>query len=322
MKFAALFICASTAVIGTSVAAEPEYDAVEKWLKPASGQETLGPAHGDVAVSQNGDVYVSVLNSPNGGIQVFNAEGEYLRNVPGAPNDFHGFVIHKEAAGEFIYGARLGGQTILKMQLDGKVVLQMDGSLIPAELVRKRNGKPTLRLTAVDVAPDGRIFAVDGYSSDMIHIFSAEGEYLKSFGGKKAPYSFKTCHKIAIDTRYNPPRIICVDRENRRVVQLSIDGEVLHVIPDMKRPAAVAIHGDLAAIAEIEGRVSLIDKAGKTVRTVGHNTVKEQTATNKVKPEDWRTGILMAPHGLDFDSQGNLFVTEYSIHGRVLRYDQ
>jgi hypothetical protein len=208
MKFAALFICASTAVIGTSVAAEPEYDAVEKWLKPASGQETLGPAHGDVAVSQNGDVYVSVLNSPNGGIQVFNAEGEYLRNVPGAPNDFHGFVIHKEAAGEFIYGARLGGQTILKMQLDGKVVLQMDGSLIPAELVRKRNGKPTLRLTAVDVAPDGRIFAVDGYSSDMIHIFSAEGEYLKSFGGKKAPYSFKTCHKIAIDTRYNPPRII------------------------------------------------------------------------------------------------------------------
>jgi hypothetical protein len=113
-----------------------------------------------------------------------------------------------------------------------------------------------------------------------------------------------------------------VDRENRRVVQLSIDGKVLHVIPDMKRPAAVAIHGDLAAIAEIEGRVSLIDKAGKTVRTVGHNTVKEQTATNKVKPEDWRTGILMAPHGLDFDSQGNLFVTEYSIYGRVLRYDQ
>ena len=322
MKVSALFLVASLGVVCTTPAAEPEYDAVEKWLKPAPGQETLGPAHGDVAVSENGDVYVSVLNSPNGGIQVFNANGEYLRNVPDAPNDFHGFVIHKEAGGEFIYGARLSGQTILKMQLDGKVVLQIDGSLIPGEFVREIKGKPTLRLTAVDVAPDGRIFAVDGYSSDMIHIFSVEGQYLQSFGGKKAPYSFKTCHKIAIDTRFDPPQIICVDRENRRVVQLSIDGEVLNVIPDMKRPAAVAIHGDLAAIAEIEGRVSLIDKAGKTVRTVGHNTVKEQTATNKVKPEDWRTGILMAPHGLDFDSHGNLFVTEYSIYGRVVRYDQ
>jgi hypothetical protein len=303
-----------------TAAAGPEYMAVEGWLKPASDMETIGQAHGDVAVSSNGDVYVSVGGS-RGGVQVFNSDGMFLRNVPNAPDDFHGFVIHKEATGEFIYGARLSGQSILKMQLDGRIVLSIAGSTIPQELVRMRDGKPNLRLTNVDVAPDGRIFAVDGYSSDVIHIFDANGKYLESFGGRAAPFEFKTCHKIAIDTRFDPPRILCCDRENRRVVHLSIDGKVLSVVKEMKRPAAVTIFRDWAAIAEIEGRVSLIDKDGMTVATLGANDVQAQTATNKVKPSEWRTGILMAPHGLDFDSHGNLFVSEYNLYGRVVRYN-
>lgn len=298
----------------------PDYAAVTGWLKPAPGMETIGQAHGDVAVASNGDVYVSV-GGARGGVQVFNAAGSYLRNVPNAPADFHGFVIHKEPAGEFIYGARLVGQSILKMQLDGRIVLSIAGSTIPPELVRMRDGKPNLRLTHVDVTPDGRIFAVDGYASDLIHIFDANGKYLDSFGGKKDPFGFRTCHKIAIDTRFNPLRILCCDRENRRVVHLSLDGKVLNVIQEMKRPAAVAVHGDLAAIAEIEGRVSLLDREGRTVATLGANDVKGQTATNKVKPADWRPGILTAPHGLDFDSHGNLFVTEYNVYGRVVRYN-
>ncbi|MGZ0169611.1 MAG: hypothetical protein ACKVHE_08645 [Planctomycetales bacterium] len=309
-----------TGSFASTSGADPQYSAVKDWLKPAPDMQTIGQAHGDVAVASNGDVYVSVGGS-RGGLQVFDKTGKYLRNVPNAPADFHGFVIHKEKAGEFIYGARLSGQSILKMQLDGRIVLSIAGSTIPPELVRMRNGKPGLRLTNVDVAPDGRIFAVDGYSSDVIHIFNADGKYLDSFGGKAAPFGFRTCHKIAIDGRFDPPRILCCDRENRRVVHLSIDGKVLNVVKGMLRPAAVAVHGDLAAIAEIEGRVSLLDKEGNTVLQLGANDVKAQTATNKVKPADWRTGILTAPHGLDFDSHGNLFVTEYNVFGRVVRYD-
>jgi hypothetical protein len=49
--------------------------------------------------------------------------------------------------------------------------------------------------------------------------------------------------------------------------------------------------------------------------------VKEQTATNKVPPAEWKTGILTAPHGIDFDRSGDLFVTEFNMYGRALRYD-
>ncbi|HEX4129796.1 MAG TPA: hypothetical protein VHZ24_07120 [Pirellulales bacterium] len=322
MKTTVPFLVAMLMFASRLPAAELEYHAVEGWLKPASQMHTIGPAHGDVAVSAAGDVYVSVLGGPRPGLQVFGSDGKYLRNVPGAPSDFHGFVIHREPGGEFIYGARVGGQSVIKMQLDGKVLLTIDGATIPTEFKKVEKGKPILRLTAVDVAPDGRIFVVDGYSSDYIHVFDAQGQYQKSFGGRAAPYGFRTAHKIAIDTRFDPPRIACCDRANRRLVHLSLDGKMLGVVPDLKLPAAVVMYGDLAAVAEIEGRVSLLDKHGKTVKTLGENSVKEQTATNKVPPADWRTGILTAPHGLAFDRDGNLFVTEFNMFGRVVRYDR
>ena len=189
--------------LAASLAAD-DYQAVPNWLSPAEGMETIGPAHGDVAVSSTGDVYVSV-GGPRGGIQVFDNSGKYLRNVPDAPNDFHGFVIRETGGEEFIYGARLAGQSILKMTLDGKVVLQIDAGMIPDDFKRKlRNDKIGVRLTCVDVLPDGRIVAVDGYSSDYIHIFAANGKYERSFGGKAEPYGFKTCHKLCVDTPLRP----------------------------------------------------------------------------------------------------------------------
>jgi len=309
-----------TALCTTAFAADLNFAAVENWIKPAPGSATIGAAHGDVAVSSNGDVYVSINGPVNGGLQVFDSSGKYLHNVPNAPNDLHGFVIRKIGGEEFILGASVLGHSVLKMKLDGKITMKFDASQIPDDYKNLNAAHPVL-LTAVDVAPDGRIFVVDGYGRDFIHIVSADGKYLDSFGGRQAPYNFTILHKICIDTRFDPPQILGTDRENRRVVRMSLDGDILQVIPEMKRPAAVAVFGDLAVIAEIEGRLSFLDREGNTVMTLGENDIKEQTATNKVKPEDWRPGILTAPHGLDFDTDGNLLVSEFNEFGRIVRYD-
>jgi hypothetical protein len=92
----------------------------------------------------------------------------------------------------------------------------------------------------MDVAPNGDLYVVDGYSSDVIHRFDGDGRYLASFGGKAAPYEFDILHKIAIDTRFEPVRIIATDRLNNRVVHLGLDGEFLGVVnADLLLPAAV-----------------------------------------------------------------------------------
>src|SRR5437667_9407482 len=81
---------------------EIEYPAVPDWLKLPSERPQIGNMHGDVAVSSKGDVYVSVMD-PKAGLQVYAPDGKFLRNVPDAPSDLHGFVIRKQPDGEFIF---------------------------------------------------------------------------------------------------------------------------------------------------------------------------------------------------------------------------
>jgi hypothetical protein len=293
------------------------YTVVPNWAKVPSGEKQIGSMHGDVAVSSAGEVYVSVQGGPKAGVQVYSAEGKYLRNVSGAPTDFHGFVIRKMDNGEFIYGARLGGQVILKLTLEGKVKLNIPASAIPN---KHKNGN-RVRLTAMDVAPNGDLFVVDGYSSDKIHHFDKAGKYIKSFGGKKE-FGTKTLHKICIDTRYDPPRILGADREGLRLIHISLEGKFLGVYAkDVLRPAAVAVHGDLAVTGEIKGRATLYDKAGKIVAQLGHNTKPGETATNRLAPAKWRPGFFSAPHGVAFNAVGDLFVAEYTVFGRIHRFN-
>src|SRR5262245_39568740 len=221
-----------------------DFKAAPTWLQLPPGREQLGNMHGDVAVSSTGDVYVSVQD-PQAGLQVYAPDGRFLRNVPDAPADFHGFVIRRQPDGEFIFGPTLRGQTIVKMTLEGKVVLTIPASAIPDEFkVRNaRSGQLAVLLTGMDVAPNGDLYVTDGYASDYIHRFDKAGKYLASFGGKKEPYNFSTLHKLAIDTRFQPARLIACDRANDRVVHLSLDGQFLGVVAkDLLLPAAIALY--------------------------------------------------------------------------------
>lgn len=312
-----------TAAAFCAQAAAINFEAVPDWIKLPGSRAQLGNMHGDVAVSSKGEVYVSILD-PQAGLQVFSSDGKFLRVVPNAPGDFHGFVIRKQADGEFLYGSRLQGESIIKMTLDGKVVLEIPGSAIPDEFKRKnKDGKTSLRLTGMDVAPNGDLYVTDGYATDYIHRFDKNGKYLTSFGGKAEPYNFKTLHKIVIDTRFTPARILACDRANLRVVHLSLEGKFLGVVAsDLLMPAAAAIHGDYAAIGEIRGRVTILDKNGNVALRLATNVRTNEFGSNKTEPAVWRTGIVTAPHGIAFNEKGDLFVAEYSLFGRIHRFNR
>ena len=179
-----------------------------------------------------------------------------------------------------------------------------------------------MRLTGLAAAPNGDLYVTDGYASDYIHRFDRTGRYLASFGGKNAPFGFRTLHKLAVDTRFQPARLIACDRENGRIVHVSLDGQLLGVVvADLRRPAAIAIQGEYAAIGELNGaRITLLDKAGHVAAVLGENTVADEINTNRTEPSKWRPGIVTAPHGLAFDAQGHLFVSEFNLAGRVHRF--
>ena len=310
-----------TALLGQLAAAD--WKPTADWLKLPEGRPNLGNQHGDIAITSKGEAYVSTMD-PKAGLQVYGPDGKWLRNIPDAPADFHGFVIKKQADGEHIYGPRLGGGNILKLTLEGKVVLDIPSSVIPEEFkVKNKDGKSRVAMTGMDVAPNGDWFVTDGYASSYVHHFDRTGKYIKSFGGKKAPYNFTTLHKIAVDTRFTPIRIICCDREAGRVVHLSTDGDLLGVVAtNLLSPAAITVQGDYALIGEIRGAVSVLDKEGNTVARLGLNTTPGETGNNNLEVAKWRPGFVTAPHGVAFNTAGDIFVSEYNKFGRVHRWNK
>ena len=318
-----LLIAVVVAGLLVRASAATDFTAVADWLKLPEGRQNLGNMHGDIAVNSAGEVYVSVQD-PTAGLQVYAPDGRFLRNVANAPSDFHGFVIRKQDDGEFIYGATMRGQTVVKMRLDGAIVMTIGSASIPDQFKVKnaRSGQLALLLTGLDVAPNGDIYVADGYASDFIHRFDRSGKYLSSFGGKAAPYSFNTLHKLAIDTRFQPARIIACDRANNRVVHMSLTGEFLGVVArDLLLPAAVAISGDNAIIGELNGRVTILDKTGSVVQRVGANT-EQGTGTNKIPPAQWKAGLVLSPHGVALNDRGDIFVAEFNAFGRVHRFNR
>ena len=301
-------------VLGGSAAAEVSYDLVPNWLTPPPGKETIGNGHGEIAVDSAGNVYVSVQEK-DAGIQVYGPDGKFIKALK-LPPSLHGFVVRKDEGQEYIFAAVLGEKRVIKCKLDGTVVMEIPTSAFP----EGKAGPKGLALTNCDVAPNGDIYVVDGYGQSWIFVFDRAGKYKKVFGGPVEPYKFANTHKIFIDRRFEPARVFCCDRGNKRILHTDLEGNMLGVIAEgLRNPSSASFHGDLVCIAEIAGRVSVWDKEGKMVAECGTNP--KTTNTPKIEPKDWQQGIVTSPHGITFDNDGNILETEWNQWGRVLRWN-
>ncbi len=325
----ALRLTALLTVCSTLLAAEPKYELRPDFLGRPAGRETIGNGHGEIAVDSAGNIYVSVQDA-NAGLQVYGKDGKHLKTLA-LPASLHGFVIRKTPEGEFIYGAVLAEQRVIKCRLDGTVVMEIKADAFPADKGKAKDKKGAevnaLKLTGLDVGPDGDIYVVDGYGKSWIFRFDAKGAFKSVFGGPTQAVDgkgFANTHKIFIDTRFSPARILRLDRGNNRMFHLDLDGGNPSMIAKagLRNPSSASFHGDLMCVAEIAGRVSVWDKSNRMVAELGANDTKGQTNTPRVKPTDWRTGVVTSPHGITFDNDGNILETEWNMFGRVLRWDR
>lgn len=316
----ASFLLTTLALLG-SAAAEVSYEFAPNFITPPAGKETIGNGHGEIAVDSSGKIYVSVQGPENkdAGVQVYGTDGKFIQALP-LPNSLHGFVIRKDEGTEYLYAAVLGEKKVIKATLDGKVVLEIPTSAFPAG----KAGPKGLALTNCDVAPNGDIYVVDGYGQSWIFVFDRAGKFKSVFGGPVEPLKLANTHKIFIDRRFEPARILACDRGNNRLLHLDLDGNLIKVIADkdLRRPSSASFHGDLMCVAEIAGRVSVWDKEGKLVADLGANNTPGQTNTPKVEPKDWKQGTVTSPHGITFDNDGNILETEWNVFGRVLRWNK
>ena len=131
---------------------------------------------------------------------------------------------------------------------------------------------------------------------------------------------FRAAPGVALDTRFDELRLIFADRENRRLKHYDLDGNLLGVFTtNLRRPCAMSFWGGYCAVAELEGRVTIVDKTGAPVAFLGDNPDNTQWANFKVELADLPAGIFSAPHGLSYDSEGNLYVQDWNKSGRITK---
>ena len=292
------------------------FDTVPGWGLGEDGKSVIGATHGGVVVDKAGNVYTSA----NIGVFVFSPDGKVIRRFVGDEySNIHDMEIRDEEGGEFIYGARNANAEGIKFSAEtGDIVLKLPFPEESGLKLKKFNP------TAITVAPNGDIILSDGYASNHIFKFDKTGKYLMHFGTKGNELKqFNTAHGMTLDTRYDPPRLLICDRNHQpkgRLLHYDLDGNFIEeVITGLGMPTSVSVQGDYVSVPDLHGRVVILDKSNTIMAVLGHNPDPQKGRSFGIKQEDWVEGVFSGTHGSYWDNDGNLYVQDWNVSGRIMK---
>lgn len=292
------------------------FDTVPGWGLRPDGTSALGSTHGAVVIDKAGNIYTSAQQ----GVIIFSPAGSVVQSYLGKDfSDIHDMEIREEPEGEFIYAARNNNAEGIKFNVrTGKIVLKL---LLPPE---SGLGDIKFNPTAITVSANGDIFLSNGYASNHIFKYDKSGKYLKHFGSKgNGLKEFNTAHGMTLDTRYEPNRLLICDRNHEpkgRLLHYSLDGEFIEeVITGLGMPTSAAIQGDYVSVPDLNGRLVILDKTNTIMAVLGHNPDPAKGGNFNIPQSEWVEGIFSGTHGSYWDAEGNLYVQDWNVAGRIMK---
>ncbi len=264
----------ASTVIG---AGRHRYELIENWAKVPSGKE-LGMVN-EVAVDDSrGRVYI--FHRAREPVSVFDSEGNFVTSWgEGLFLDPHGMAIGRD--GSLFLGDR-DAHHMRKFSPEGEVLLEL-GTRNRASM-----GSPFNHPTDIGEAPDGNIYVTDGYGNSQVHVFSADGKLLFSWGTPgEGPGQFRVPHSVCFDSK---GRVLVGDRDNHRVQLFTLDGRFLDQWTDFYHPLDIHMDSD--------GTLYVVDQTPRlTVIGLDDEIVS-------------RARMQHVPHEVCSDASGNLYVAE------------
>jgi hypothetical protein len=298
------------------------YTLDENWGKLPRG---MNYGYGCAVVVDGQDRVYVISRSTNPCVAIFDKDGKLLEtwgkefaNKVGyqSPDQVaataHGLYWSKEGNAEYLYwtenvdGPKRGpkiGARVYKTDLTGKVLYTLGNVGKESSAAQKFDFENP---TNVAVAPNGDVYVVDGYGSQLLHRFDKNFKLIKTVGGPgKAHGQFNTCHGVWVSTLRKEPEVYVADRGNNRVEIYSPDLTYLRTIPGFRLPCCCYQHGGWLYVPEMGARVSVLGPEDKVVARMGDGA-DVQPHEIQQHPDKFKT-----PYALALSSAGDLYVVEW-----------
>jgi len=304
-----------------------KYQWYEQWAKiPITDSSVNGWAHNDMVVSKNGDIIGFHQADPT--MLIFDHQGNVKKRIDVEVNNAHGMAIVNEAEDEFIWMADNTTGKVLKVSMDGTTAM----SISPPDIEAYVNGKysPTsVAINEVQFGGNGDIWVADGYGQSYIHRYDSTGNYIASINGaERDGGKFEQPHGIWIDTRKSVNELYIADRANGRVQVYDLEGNFIRTFGRepgkdwLHSPSAFAVSGELMFVAELRGsRVTILDQEDNLIGYIGENSgaFLRLEGWPNVPQDTLEKGMFNSPHGIAADKQGNVFISDWLIGGRITK---
>lgn len=318
---------------------EHTYEWIDNWAKiPDTESSRTGWAHHGIVVTEA--VYVVAFHQGDPTMLIFDKDGNLQRSWEIGLNEAHGITLVKEGGVEYLWLSdnwekpqhKLGYQVpetsgpvsgqVVKVTLDGSIVLSLQRPDLP--IYRDGHYMPTsVAVNEERYGGNGDIWVADGYGQKCVHRYDSAGNYIGSINGEEGPAgAFNLPHGIFIDRRRSEPELYVADRWYRPVHVYDLEGNFKRVfgLDFLTSASGFVTYGDLLIIAELGARLAVLDADDKLICYLGDNGEVTNTEGWPNVPADFIVpGKFNSPHSIDIDGDGNLYVAEWLIGGRITK---
>ena len=280
-------------------------------------KESIGNTHGGVVVANDGKIYFNTDGEQ--AIRWTTTDGKESGSIgKDLHGGLHGMALVKEGKEDALLLAHTHRHEVVRMKLDGTIVWTIPW---PKESGKYKSADE-YRPTSVAEAPDGSVFVSDGYGKSLIHKFDKSRKWVSCFGRDGKPgEALQTPHGLLMDIRDGVATLLTCDRENHRLVRFDLDGKVVATYSEgLRRPCNVVKDGDAYLVADLAGRVTVIDaKTFAPIAQLFDNPDPKLRAENGVARTQWKAGAFISPHGIGVASNGDVYVNEWLSTGRIVK---
>jgi hypothetical protein len=302
-----------------------------------------------------------------GQLVAFDKDGRLLRAVQTDLTEGHGITLVGEGDDEYLWVSdpgfvfacgggegdpewaplfgkgvhrRAGAPRVVKMTLDGQIVFELPLPPVDPSIPAGPMGRYCPCGCVVDeerFGGSGDIWVADGYGSSVLHRFDKYGAQVSTLTGHDGGGPLACPHGGFIDRRNGKaPELYIADRMNMRVVVYDLEGRYLRSVGEgfLSSPSDFALWGDLLVVAELYGRLAVLDRSDVFVGYIGTEPNAEATQgwpqrpgwPNDLAPDGRATtpdlphrDQFNSPHSVATDADDNLYVSEWLIGGRYTR---